>query len=128
MAIRDPKVGNPLSKQAYLQSTKKLTQSFLKASIREAAASTLSVCLELIQARESQLRIQKYRKILDEAQKCLKMPSPDAVHGGLLTYRELLEHTGNVGGSSGLLHLEHGNDIITMDLYAVYGQPLQRSL
>ncbi|KAI9026899.1 armadillo-type protein [Hyaloraphidium curvatum] len=66
-----------------------------KVSIREAAAATLSVCLDLVQARDSQMRIQKYRKILEEAQKCLKSTSPDAVHGGLLAYKELLVHTGN---------------------------------
>lgn len=42
------------------------------------------------------MRIQKYRKILEEAQKSLKMANSDAVHGGLLAYREMLVHTGNV--------------------------------
>jgi FKBP12-rapamycin complex-associated protein len=63
---------------------------------REAAADALSACLEIVYQRESQQRIQWYRRILDEANKSLKGGSIDLIHGALLTYRELLLRTGMV--------------------------------
>lgn len=65
-----------------------------KVVIREGAADALSVCLVLIQQRESHSRNTWYSKILDETQKGLKYGSSDAVHGCLLVIRELLLHTG----------------------------------
>ncbi|KAJ3083694.1 phosphatidylinositol kinase- protein kinase tor1, partial [Quaeritorhiza haematococci] len=65
-----------------------------KVTIREGAADALNACLELVYQRESQLRRQWYRKIFEEAQKGLKLNSPDAIHGSLLILRELLTHTG----------------------------------
>jgi len=66
-----------------------------KVVIREGAADALSVCLVLIQQRESSSRNNWYTKILEEAQKGLKFGSSDTVHGCLLVIRELLLHTGN---------------------------------
>lgn len=65
-----------------------------KVLIREAAAEALSACLEIIYARDVQLRVQWYSKILEEAHGGIKIGTTDAIHGTLLTYRELLLKAG----------------------------------
>ncbi|KAG5519204.1 hypothetical protein PMAC_002292 [Pneumocystis sp. 'macacae'] len=65
-----------------------------KVMIRNSAADTLSACLEIIYQRESQLCIQWYVKILEEAQFGLKTNNSDCVHGSLLAYKELLLKSG----------------------------------
>ncbi|KAI9341262.1 armadillo-type protein [Zopfochytrium polystomum] len=66
-----------------------------KVLIRESGADALGACLHLIHQRESQQRLNWYRKIYDEADRGLsKSTSSDAIHGSLLAFRELLTHTG----------------------------------
>ncbi|CCJ30549.1 unnamed protein product [Pneumocystis jirovecii] len=65
-----------------------------KVIIRNSAADTLSACLEIIYQRESQLCIQWYVKILEEAQHGLKTNNSDCIHGSLLAYKELLVKSG----------------------------------
>lgn len=65
-----------------------------KVMIREAAASALSACLDIIYQRESQLRLHWYVNVLDEAQHGLKIGTSDAIHGSMLAYRELLLRAG----------------------------------
>ncbi|KAI5794446.1 armadillo-type protein [Peziza echinospora] len=65
-----------------------------KVVIRESAADALSACLEIIALRDSSLRTQWYTKILDEAQIGLRLGTTDAIHGSLMTYRELLLKAG----------------------------------
>ncbi|CAO3668466.1 unnamed protein product [Umbelopsis vinacea] len=62
--------------------------------IRETAAECLSQCLEIIQQRESPLRLVWYHRIWDEITKGLKLNNADATHGSLLAMRELLLHAG----------------------------------
>lgn len=65
-----------------------------KVMIRNSAADSLSACLEIIHQRESQLCIQWYVKILEEAHHGLKTNNSDYIHGSLLAYRELLLKSG----------------------------------
>lgn len=65
-----------------------------KVTIRESAAECLSSCLEIISQRETALRTQWYKKILEEAQYGLKVNNVDWIHGSLLAYRELLLRAG----------------------------------
>ncbi|RKO94116.1 armadillo-type protein, partial [Blyttiomyces helicus] len=65
-----------------------------KVVIREGAADALNATLALVHVRENQQRKQWYRKILEEAQKGFKIGSSDAIHGSLLTLRELLTQKG----------------------------------
>lgn len=65
-----------------------------KVLIRDAAAEALCACLEILYQRDSQLRVQWYKKILEEAQHGLKIGTIDSIHGSLLTYRELLLRAG----------------------------------
>ncbi|GAO47492.1 hypothetical protein G7K_1698-t1 [Saitoella complicata NRRL Y-17804] len=65
-----------------------------KVIIRDSAADALSACLEIIYQRESQLRLQWYTKILEEAQHGLRLNTADTIHASLLTYRELLLRAG----------------------------------
>ena len=58
--------------------------------IRECAAYTLSICLDLIEQRDDQLRKQWYRKIYDEACKNLKSSSAVEIHGSILAIRSLV--------------------------------------
>lgn len=61
-----------------------------KQAIRVDAAACLHACLDIIQLRDSPVRYQWYTKLLEEARAGVKSTSPDAVHGGLLIFRELL--------------------------------------
>ncbi|KTW30812.1 hypothetical protein T552_00524 [Pneumocystis carinii B80] len=65
-----------------------------KVTTRNFAADALSACLEIIYQRESQLCIQWYVKILEEAQYGLKVNNYDYIHGSLLAYKELLLKSG----------------------------------
>ncbi|KAH9940814.1 atypical/PIKK/FRAP protein kinase [Epithele typhae] len=62
--------------------------------VRESAAELLAACLEIITQRERYTRSPFLLKILQEAQMGLKMSQVEAIHGSLLTYRELLLHGG----------------------------------
>ncbi|KAG9294210.1 hypothetical protein G9A89_021569 [Geosiphon pyriformis] len=61
--------------------------------IREASAEALSACLKIIYERESNMKVEWYRKTYDEALKGLKSNNVDHIHGSLLVCRELLQHT-----------------------------------
>lgn len=65
-----------------------------KVLIRESAADALSACLEIISLRDSDLRQQWYSKILEEAEQGFKHGTTDAIHGSLMTFRELLLKAG----------------------------------
>lgn len=61
-----------------------------KVLIRESAAEAVSACFEIIAARDAQLRQQWFSRIYDEALQGLKINSVEAIHGSLLTIKELL--------------------------------------
>ncbi|OZJ02458.1 hypothetical protein BZG36_04099 [Bifiguratus adelaidae] len=65
-----------------------------KLQIRVAAADCLGQCLDIIYKREHTMKLDWYKKILEEASKGLKLNSTDCIHGSLLTYQVLLDHTG----------------------------------
>ncbi|ORY53000.1 ARM repeat-containing protein [Rhizoclosmatium globosum] len=67
-----------------------------KVIIREQGAQVLSICLQLMSKRESNLRRHWYTKIYEEAnrQTLLTNQNRDSLHGCLLVYRQLFEHTG----------------------------------
>lgn len=65
-----------------------------KQIVREAAAEALRACLALLILRETGQRTHWYARILDEAENGIKMSQTEAIHGSLLTYRELLLGTG----------------------------------
>jgi FKBP12-rapamycin complex-associated protein len=60
-----------------------------KVTIRDGAAAALNACLNLAQARESNVRRQWFRKVFEEIQKGLKLTSQEAIHGSLLALGEL---------------------------------------
>ena len=64
--------------------------------VREGGAELLAACLEIIAQRERQTRSPFLLKILQDAQMGLKMSQVEAIHGSLMTYRELLLHGGMV--------------------------------
>lgn len=65
-----------------------------KVNIREAAAEALDSCLKLTLQRDSSLRNQWYKKLVEEAYKGFKLGSIESIHGSLLTFGELFRHTG----------------------------------
>lgn len=62
-----------------------------KVLIRESAAEAVSVCFEIIAARDAQLRQQWFTRIYDEALQGLKINSLEAIHASLLVIKELLQ-------------------------------------
>ncbi|EPZ33264.1 phosphatidylinositol kinase Tor2 [Rozella allomycis CSF55] len=66
-----------------------------KQVVREAASGCLDTCLELIGLRESQFKIQWYKKIYDEALKGIKMNNVESIHGSLLAVKSILTGTGD---------------------------------
>ncbi|KAJ7779782.1 phosphatidylinositol 3-kinase [Mycena metata] len=64
--------------------------------VREAGAELLAVCLELGAQRERVVESEAtyLAKLLADAQAGMKSNHPEVIHGGLLTYRELLLHSG----------------------------------
>ncbi|KAI0718027.1 atypical/PIKK/FRAP protein kinase [Cerioporus squamosus] len=62
--------------------------------VRESAAELLAACLEIVTQRERQTLSPFLLKILQDAQMGLKMSQVEIIHGSLLTYRELLLHSG----------------------------------
>lgn len=75
-----------------------------KQIIREAAAEALSACLGLLVQRETTQRLNWYAKIIEEAEKGLRMNSNESIHGSLLTYREMLNGAGMVFSLSPISH------------------------
>ncbi|ODQ63316.1 FAT-domain-containing protein [Nadsonia fulvescens var. elongata DSM 6958] len=65
-----------------------------KEYIRVDAFQALSECLIIIYERDNALRKQWFNKVLSEARIGLKINTPDAIHGSLLTYRGLLKNAG----------------------------------
>ncbi|KAF2153226.1 TOR1 phosphatidylinositol 3-kinase [Myriangium duriaei CBS 260.36] len=61
-----------------------------KNMIREAAASTVSNCFEVLSARDPQVRTEWLARTYEEINKGFALGSMEAVHGSLLTIRELL--------------------------------------
>jgi FKBP12-rapamycin complex-associated protein len=65
-------------------------------TIREGASESLHACLEIIYHRESNFRLQWYKKIIEETHKGFKIGTVDSIHGSLLTLGELFIKTGRV--------------------------------
>lgn len=61
-----------------------------KILIRETTAESVSECLEIIAARDGQVRMQWFSKIYEEALNGLKSANVDSIHGSLLILKELL--------------------------------------
>jgi serine/threonine-protein kinase mTOR len=64
--------------------------------VREGAAELLAACLEIVTQRERGGKSPAFGKILNDASAGLKQSAPEVIHGSLLTYRELLLHSGMV--------------------------------
>ena len=64
--------------------------------VREGAAELLAACLDILMQRERQPDNPYLINVWMHAQAGLKMSAPDAVHGSLLTYRELFLYGGMV--------------------------------
>ncbi|KAF2398484.1 hypothetical protein EJ06DRAFT_583742 [Trichodelitschia bisporula] len=62
-----------------------------KVIIRESAAEAVSACFEIMVARDSDVRQKWFTRVYDEVLTGFKTGSPEAVHGSLLTLKELLK-------------------------------------
>jgi hypothetical protein len=67
-----------------------------KVPVREAAATALSRCLAIASQREGSLNEECYLMVFEQAQRGLKINTPDAIHGSLLGYKELFLNAGMV--------------------------------
>ena len=65
-----------------------------KIAIRECAATTIVICLSLVEQRDDPLRKIWYRKLYDESCKNLKSSNPDIIHGSILAVRALVSGKG----------------------------------
>ena len=61
-----------------------------KVMIRESAAEAVSACFEIMAARDSEVRQKWFGRVYDEVLKGFNINTVDAVHGSLLTIKELL--------------------------------------
>jgi FKBP12-rapamycin complex-associated protein len=61
-----------------------------KVLIRESAAEAISACFEIISPRDSQMRQQWFGRVYDEILKGFAINTNEAIHGSLLTMKELL--------------------------------------
>ncbi|KAH7139276.1 armadillo-type protein [Dendryphion nanum] len=62
-----------------------------KVLIRESAAEAISACFEIISPRDSGLRAQWFGRVYDEILKGFNLNTNEAIHGSLLTMKELLD-------------------------------------
>ncbi|KAF2473283.1 uncharacterized protein BDR25DRAFT_257609 [Lindgomyces ingoldianus] len=62
-----------------------------KVLIRESAAEAISACFEIISPRDSQMRQQWFGRVYDEILKGFTINTNEAIHGSLLTMKELLD-------------------------------------
>ncbi|KAF2267940.1 ARM repeat-containing protein [Lojkania enalia] len=62
-----------------------------KVLIRESAAEAISACFEIISPRDSQMRQQWFNRVYDEILKGFAQNTNEAIHGSLLTMKELLD-------------------------------------
>ncbi|KAF2115999.1 armadillo-type protein [Lophiotrema nucula] len=62
-----------------------------KVLIRESAAEAISACFEIISPRDSQMRQQWFSRVYDEILKGFALNTNEAIHGSLLTLKELLD-------------------------------------
>ncbi|BGP55274.1 hypothetical protein JCM8202_000651 [Rhodotorula sphaerocarpa] len=60
-----------------------------KVAIREAAAGALAGCLLIVTQRDGQYRSEMFGMVYDQAQRGLRLHTPEAIHGSLLGYKEL---------------------------------------
>ncbi|KAM0752153.1 FAT-domain-containing protein [Meredithblackwellia eburnea MCA 4105] len=61
-----------------------------KVAIREAAADALAGCIRIALQRDSQSRAEAFNMVFDQAQRGFKLNTPEAIHGSLLGYKELI--------------------------------------
>ena len=61
----------------------------LQVAIREAAAGALAGCLLIVTQRDGQYRADMFGMVYDQAQRGLRLNTPEAIHGSLLGYKEL---------------------------------------
>ncbi|KAF2687451.1 ARM repeat-containing protein [Lentithecium fluviatile CBS 122367] len=62
-----------------------------KVLIRESAAEAISACFEIISPRDSQMRQLWFGRVYDEILKGFSLNTNEAIHGSLLTMKELLD-------------------------------------
>ncbi|KAF2178863.1 hypothetical protein K469DRAFT_731449 [Zopfia rhizophila CBS 207.26] len=62
-----------------------------KVLIRESAAEAISACFEIISPRDTQMRQQWFGRVYDEILKGFSINTNEAIHGSLLTMKELLD-------------------------------------
>lgn len=65
-----------------------------KVSIRIDAAEALHACLEIMVGRDTNIQLNFYRQVYEEAQTGLRIGTTDDIHGSLLAFRELLRTAG----------------------------------
>ncbi|KAF2244260.1 ARM repeat-containing protein [Trematosphaeria pertusa] len=63
----------------------------VKVLIRESAAEAISACFEIISPRDSQMRQLWFGRVYDEILKGFSLNTNEAIHGSLLTMKELLD-------------------------------------
>ncbi|TID24911.1 60S ribosomal protein [Venturia nashicola] len=61
-----------------------------KVMIRESAAEAVSACFEIMAARDSEMRQKWFTRVYEEVQRGFQQNTVDAIHGSLLTIKELL--------------------------------------
>ena len=68
----------------------------MKPAVREQASAALGACLDIVYQRETNTRLQWYRRIIDEISRTLRSAGNplEAVHGSLLALDVMLLHTG----------------------------------
>ena len=91
-----------------------------KVTIRDSGADALGACLELVHVRESNLRVQWYRKMYEESNKGLKLGSTEGIHSYFLIIKEMLEKTEN------FLDSKYRDIAETVMRYRDYKEPLIR--
>lgn len=91
-----------------------------KQIIREASAEALSICLKIVNERETVLKIQWYNRIYNEAVKGIQSNNADQIHGALLVYRELLNH------AQAFMHEKYKNVCETVHRYKDHRDSLIR--
>ncbi|KAG8626630.1 hypothetical protein KVT40_005575 [Elsinoe batatas] len=84
----------------------------IKASVREAAAATVSQCFQILSARDAQVRADWLARTYEEINKGFVLGTLEAVHGSLLALRELFLKGGMfINGSNGERYEESCNKV-----------------
>ncbi|KAI9699935.1 MAG: phosphatidylinositol kinase- protein kinase tor1 [Bogoriella megaspora] len=93
-----------------------------KVLIRESAAEAVSACFEIIVARDAIMRQQWFTRVYDEIRKGFQIGTVEAIHGSLITLKELL-----MKGGMFMHGLRYKESCETVLAYKDHKDPLIRS-